>query len=81
MPEERLVAALDVVPGLGGFVGSKKRTAGLRLEATDVGWSHGAGPEVGGPGEAILLTASGRPVAIDELEGDGVEALRARLAA
>jgi uncharacterized protein (TIGR03083 family) len=81
MPEDRLVAALDVVPGLGGFVASKKRTAGLRLIATDIGWSHGDGPEVSGPGEAILLTASGRPVALDELQGDGVETLRGRLAA
>jgi uncharacterized protein (TIGR03083 family) len=81
MPEDRLVAALDVVPGLGGFVASKKRTAGLRMVATDVGWTHGDGPEVKGTGEAILLTATGRPVALDELEGDGVGILRERLAA
>jgi uncharacterized protein (TIGR03083 family) len=81
MPEDRLVAALDVVPGLAGFVGAKKRTEGLRLEASDVGWNHGAGPDVEGPGEAILLVASGRPVALNELEGDGVATLRSRLAA
>jgi uncharacterized protein (TIGR03083 family) len=81
MPEERLVAALEVVPGLGGFVKAKQRTAGLRLEATDVGWAHGSGPDVGGTGEAILLAASGRPVALPELEGDGVSTLRTRLAA
>ncbi|MEY2475721.1 MAG: hypothetical protein QOG87_1036 [Actinomycetota bacterium] len=81
MPADRLVAALDVVPGLSGFVGSKKRTAGLRLVATDVGWTHGDGPEVQGTGEAILLVASGRPVALDELQGEGVGTLRDRLAA
>jgi uncharacterized protein (TIGR03083 family) len=81
MPADRLVAALEVVPGLGGFVGSKQRTAGLRLIAADVDWSHGNGPEVHGTGEAILLAASGRRVALDELDGDGVGVLRERLAA
>jgi uncharacterized protein (TIGR03083 family) len=81
VPEDRLVAALEVVPGLGGFVGAKKRVAGLRLVADDVGWSHGDGPEVTGPGEAILLVSSGRPVALGELRGDGVATLRGRLAA
>jgi uncharacterized protein (TIGR03083 family) len=81
MPADRLHAALDVVPGLGGFVGAKKRVAGLRLVATDIDWSHGDGPEVRGPGEAILLAASGRSVALDELDGEGVGVLRQRLAA
>jgi uncharacterized protein (TIGR03083 family) len=81
MPADRLVAALDVIPGLAGFVGAKKRVAGLHLHATDVAWSHGEGPEVRGTGEAILLTASGRAVALDELDGDGVGILRERLAA
>ena len=81
MPEDRLLAALGVVPGLGGFVASKKRVAGLHLVATDVDWAHGEGPEVDGTGEAILLVASGRAVALPELDGEGVETLRQRLAA
>ena len=67
------MAALEVMPGLGGFVGAKKRVAGLRLVATDVDWSHGSGPEVSGPGEAILLAASGRPAGLAELDGAGVD--------
>jgi len=81
IPEDRVVAALGVIPGLGGFVGAKKRVAGLRLVATDVAWSAGEGPEVSGSGEAILLAASGRPVALNELSGEGVEILRTRMAA
>ena len=79
VPEDRLVAALDVAPGLSGFVGSNKRAAGLRLAATDVEWSHGDGPEVTGTGEAILLALTGRRVVLDELSGDGVATLRERL--
>jgi uncharacterized protein (TIGR03083 family) len=81
IPEDRLLAALGVAPSIAGFVGAKRRAAGLRLVATDVEWSHGAGPEVRGTGEAILLALTGRPVVLDELSGDGVETLRRRVAA
>ena len=67
-------------PGLGGFVKSKQRAAGLRFTATDITWTHGDGPEVQGPGEALLLALAGRPVALDELTGDGVDTLRSRVA-
>jgi uncharacterized protein (TIGR03083 family) len=80
VPEDRLLAALEAAPGLGGF-GAKKRAAGLRLVATDVEWSHGEGPEVHGTGEAILLGLTGRPVVLDELSGDGVSTLSNRLRA
>jgi uncharacterized protein (TIGR03083 family) len=76
---QRLRAALDVMPGLGGFVGAKARVAGLHLVAEDLDWSHGDGPEVRGAGEAILLAASGRALALTELRGDGVPVLRERL--
>lgn len=44
-------------------------------------WSHGEGPEVRGPGEAILLALTGRAVVLDELEGEGVVVLKERMAA
>jgi uncharacterized protein (TIGR03083 family) len=81
MPEDRLRAALDVARNLGGFVKSKQRIAGLRLVAGDLDWSHGDGPEVRGSGEALLLAATGRPIVLDELKGDGVDVLRTRMAA
>ena len=55
IPDDRLLAALGVAPSIGGFVGAKKRAAGLRLVASHVEWSHGEGPEIPGTGEAILL--------------------------
>ena len=78
IPPDRLIALLDVAPAYGGFR-SKQRARGLRLEATDVDWSFGSGPEVHGPAEALLMALSGRPVALAELAGDGVPTLTARV--
>jgi uncharacterized protein (TIGR03083 family) len=63
-----------------GFI-PKGRLDGLRLRATDLDWRSGDGAEVTGPGEALALAMTGRPVALSELEGDGVSVLRDRLAA
>ena len=79
IPEERLLAALNVSPLAGTFIGAKKWAEGFHLVATDVNWSHGEGPDVHGTGEAILLVRTGRTVVLDELTGDGVATLRARL--
>jgi uncharacterized protein (TIGR03083 family) len=81
IPAERLVAALDVLPRLGGFLKSKRHTRGLRFVATDVGHEVGDGPEVRGAAEALILAMSGRPVSLPELSGEGVEILRSRIAA
>ena len=50
------------------------------LLPTDVDWTHGDGPEVSGPGEALIMAAAGRRVALDELTGDGVATLAERIA-
>jgi uncharacterized protein (TIGR03083 family) len=57
--------------------GSARRAAGLRLIATDVDWSAGAGDEVRGPLHAILEGISGRRAALDDLSGPGVSVLAA----
>ena len=80
IPTDHLVAALDALPSIGGFLKSKGNAAGLRLVATDVDHTVGNGPEVRGPAEAIILAVSGRPVALPELTGDGVDTLRSRIA-
>ena len=64
-------------PAERGFVGTG-RTQGLRIEATDLDWSHGEGDLVRGRGEALALGIAGRPVAYDDLEGAGVGLLRSR---
>lgn len=58
-----------------------RHTHGLRFVATDFDWFKGKGPEVRGTGEALVLAMAGRPVVLDELEGDGVPVLRERLGA
>ena len=81
IPADRLTAALDAMPTIGGFVKSKQRMAGLRWNATDVDWAYGSGPEVTGPAEALILLSSGRPAPIGEVSGEGVTTLKERLAA
>jgi uncharacterized protein (TIGR03083 family) len=61
-----------------GFV--SKRLPSLRYVATDLDWSHGAGPELSGPAKALGLTLSGRPARVDELSGPGAGAMRSWLA-
>lgn len=78
VPPDRLVAALGAAVGIGGFLKSKQRAKGLRWVATDVEWSWGEGPEVRGPGEALLCALGGRPAALADLDGDGIGELARR---
>ena len=49
--------------------------ASCRLTATDTDWSRGQGPEVTGPIGAILLLLTGRTAALEQLAGEGANAL------
>lgn len=80
MPEDRLLAALEAAPSIGGFLKAKGRARGLRFIASDIDWSWGDGPEVKGCGEAILLALGGRPSVLNELGGEGLATLRERVA-
>lgn len=53
---------------------------GIRLTPTDLDWTHGSGPEVTGPAEAVLMAITGRRSAIGELAGPGQRVLADRLA-
>ncbi len=81
------VASDHVDPALTFCVGRRsnqafapaRRYAGLRLVATDLKWKFGKGPEVHGPAIELLLALTGRPEALEQLDGDGVELLADRL--
>ncbi|MGN6472331.1 MAG: maleylpyruvate isomerase family mycothiol-dependent enzyme, partial [Mycobacteriales bacterium] len=60
------------------IIHGKSRVAGLTLKATDVDVTIGTGPIVEGPVLSLLIAASGRKGALDELSGEGVEVLRSR---
>jgi uncharacterized protein (TIGR03083 family) len=78
IPSERLVPALEFARRA-PTIPFARNAKGLRLVADDVGWSHGRGPEVVGPGEALLMALAGRPSALDDLEGPGLPTLAARV--
>src|SRR6478609_2782349 len=70
IPAERLRCVLkDSVrsPELPGWHLSR----GVRLTPTDLDWSHGSGPEITGPAEAVLMAVAGRRSAVEELAGPG----------
>ena len=55
------------------------RLDGLRLAATDTGWSSGSGLDVRGPVEALGMAATGRADALAQLAGPGVATLAERI--
>jgi uncharacterized protein (TIGR03083 family) len=70
--------AIEFYSKSNAIIGGRDRVAGLTLQATDIDWTVGSGPIVEGPAMALLLAASGRKSALDELTGPGVDTLRAR---
>jgi len=78
--EEARLACLEMFKASNFPIPSKKRIAGLRLNATDSTWSSGAGPEVNGPVQSLLLAITGRPAGLAALSGEGVALLKGRIA-
>ena len=72
IPDDRLLAVLDTAPGLGSVFRAKRRAKDLRFVATDVAWSWGDGPEIRGPGEALVMALLGRAQPLPELDGEGL---------
>jgi uncharacterized protein (TIGR03083 family) len=82
IPEARLHRALQLVRAEATpLFNSRRNVSGLKLYASDIGWTTGDGPAVQGPGEAIVLAAAGRKAALADLDGDGVTMLRQRISA
>ncbi len=77
--KDAAVRAADFYKSSNLLIGAKNRIAGLTLTASDTSWTHGTGPAVSGPIVALVLAMTGRKAAIDDLTGDGVETLAARM--
>jgi uncharacterized protein (TIGR03083 family) len=81
-PQERVqgVLAFGLQPiGSLGLAFGRERAKGLRLVSTDGVWTWGAGKEVRGSLEALLMATAGRGVALDDLDGPGVAVLAERM--
>ncbi len=78
IPSDRLYAVLNFAL-YAPLVRGAWRARGVRLVATDIEWSHGKGPEVRGPGEALLMAMAGRTDALKQLGGAGTHKLSERL--
>jgi uncharacterized protein (TIGR03083 family) len=62
------------------FVPAAARARGLNLLATDVDWAHGEGGwTVAGGAAQLASVLAGRPCALHQLSGNGVDELRTRL--
>lgn len=78
MPPAAARAGAARVWSMGWPFWARRRLRGVRLIATDVEWSAGAGAEVEGPIDALLLLLTGRlTAALPRLRGRGVPALSA----
>jgi uncharacterized protein (TIGR03083 family) len=75
MPTEAAATAAQRAWDLRFPFRARRRLAGFRLAATDADWAVGSGAPVEGPIAALLLLVTGRDAALDELTGEGVNAL------
>jgi uncharacterized protein (TIGR03083 family) len=78
MPTDAATAGAARVWAMGWPFWARRRLRGYRLTATNANWSAGAGAEIHGPIDALLLLLTGRPAALTRLTGDGAQALRER---
>jgi uncharacterized protein (TIGR03083 family) len=72
VPAEGARAGADRVWRMGWPFWARRRLRAVRLVAEDVNWSVGAGPDVVGPIDALLLLLTGRTVALSRLTGAGL---------
>ena len=79
-PREAVVRSLRLQARTpASFGGAKELVARVRLTAADADVSIGDGPEVSGTALSLLLAVSGRRVALDDLDGPGLDALTAAI--
>jgi len=73
-----LAFGLQPIGSLGQAFG-RERAKGLRLVSSENDWTWGTGKEVRGSLEALLMASAGRAVALEELDGPGVDVLAHRV--
>lgn len=78
IPADRVTRVLEYAFGAPP-IPVKRNARGLRVVASDMEWQRGEGPEVRGPGEALLMTLAGRGAALDDLSGPGLSTLAPRV--
>ena len=78
MPTDAGAAGAARVWAMGWPFWARRRFREYRLVATDANWSAGAGAEIHGAIDALLLLLTGRPAGLTRLTGDGANALRER---
>lgn len=71
IPAARVIAALRVAVAA-PTLPSRHRLKGIRLVATDAEWTHGRGPAIHGPAEALLMLTAGRAEAAADCTGAGL---------
>jgi uncharacterized protein (TIGR03083 family) len=75
-PVDAVRQVIDFYKNSDTLIRARSRIAGLQLRATDTDWSHGEGPLVEGRMIDLLMAATGREAALENLSGDGVETFR-----
>ncbi len=75
-PLDAVREVIDFYKNSDTLIRAKTRIAGLTLRATDTDWAHGEGPVVEGKLMDLLMAATGRSAALDDLNGNGVETFR-----
>jgi uncharacterized protein (TIGR03083 family) len=79
VPEATLLTVANTLKGIGFPLEVKKRTAGVRMSATDADWSAGDGPSVEGPLASLILVMAGRKAPLEDLAGEGMGRLETRM--
>ena len=77
-PLPEVARALAFYAKSNAIIGGRNRVAGVTMKATDTDFEVGTGPVVEGSAISLLLAASGRKSAIDDLTGPGADVLRSR---
>jgi uncharacterized protein (TIGR03083 family) len=80
IPAQAGAAAATTVWNIRWPMWTQKKFRGLRFVATDAPWTAGGGLDICGPVAALLVTLAGRAAALDQLDGDGIDDLRSRVA-